>query len=163
MTGAQALSDGENLSRFARAVRESTLKRLARVPAGRENWRPSSGSLSVADLAHHLLHADFWLFEKLANPLLPGMVARAGEAGVVDAAEFQEIVRQLDQSGEARAVLVARLSPDELQARIPDDRFGGDDVTVWWMIVRGNLDHEAHHRGQLAAYLRILADQEAHD
>ena len=27
---------------------------------------------------------------------------------------------------------------------------------MWWIIVRGNLDHETHHRGQIAAYLRML-------
>jgi uncharacterized damage-inducible protein DinB len=38
-----------------------------------------------------------------------------------------------------------------------DDRFGGE-VTLWWTIVRGNLEHEAHHRGQIAVYLRIVND-----
>ena len=41
---------------------------------------------------------------------------------------------------------------------MPDDRFGGD-VSLWWVVVRGNLDHEAHHRGQLATLLRIIEDQ----
>jgi uncharacterized damage-inducible protein DinB len=36
-----------------------------------------------------------------------------------------------------------------------DDRFGCQ-VSVWWVIVRGNLEHEAQHRGQVASYLRIL-------
>lgn len=151
------MSDGEELSRFAGAVRESTLKRLARVPAGKENWRPAHGSLGVADIAHHLLHADLWLFEKLANPLLPGMVAQAGEAGVVTTAQYQELLHRLVSSGEARAALLARLSRHELDRLVPDDRFDGE-VSVWWLIVRGNLDHEAHHRGQLATYLRILED-----
>ena len=38
---------------------------------------------------------------------------------------------------------------------MPDPRFG-ESVSVWWIIVRGNLDHEIHHRGQIAAYLRAL-------
>jgi uncharacterized damage-inducible protein DinB len=35
-----------------------------------------------------------------------------------------------------------------------DSRFG--EVTVWWVIVRGNLDHEIHHRGFIGAYLKML-------
>jgi uncharacterized damage-inducible protein DinB len=31
------------------------------------------------------------------------------------------------------------------------------EVTIWWIIVRGNLDHETHHRGQLSVYLKPLS------
>ena len=34
----------------------------------------------------------------------------------------------------------------------------GKEVSVWWIIVRGNLDHEIHHRGQLSSYLRAILD-----
>jgi uncharacterized damage-inducible protein DinB len=62
----------------------------------------------------------------------------------------------LRQSGEQRARLLLTLTDSFLDSPMSDDRFG--EVTVWWVIVRGNLDHEAHHRGQLALYLRIIQD-----
>ena len=36
----------------------------------------------------------------------------------------------------------------------------GKEVSVWWIIVRGNLDldHEIHHRGQLSSYPRAILD-----
>ena len=36
----------------------------------------------------------------------------------------------------------------------------GQEVSVWWIIVRGNLDldHEIHHRGQLSSYPRAILD-----
>ena len=37
---------------------------------------------------------------------------------------------------------------------IPDERFGGN-VSVWWILLRGNLDHEIHTRGQIALYLTL--------
>jgi len=40
-----------------------------------------------------------------------------------------------------------------------DERFG--ETTLWWIVVRGNLDHEIHHRGQIAAYLRDVAEPSA--
>jgi len=82
------------------------------------------------------------------------MVGEAGEAGEATPEEFQELVTKLRQSGEQRAKLLSTMTDSYLTSPIFDDRFG--DVTVWWVIVRGNLDHEAHHRGQLAVYLRIL-------
>ncbi len=47
------------------------------------------------------------------------------------------------------------MSREELAREVFDGRFGGR-VRVWWIVVRGNLDHEAHHRGQIAAGLASL-------
>ena len=125
---------------------------------GSENWRPSPRSLSFADIAHHLLHADAWLWRKIESPALEKMSAQSHEAGVVDAAAFAGLIDRLEASGRERATRLARLSQAQLESLIPDDRFEGE-VSIWWVAVRGNLDHEAHHRGQLATLLRILEDQ----
>jgi uncharacterized damage-inducible protein DinB len=147
-------SEAQRLAEFSRAIRQSTLKRLLQVPRGKENWHPSSGGMTFADIAHHIAVADSWLLRKLKDPTLSKMAGKAGEAASVTPGEFQELVATLRQSGEQRAALLSTLSDSVLDSPIFDDRFG--DVTVWWVILRGNLDHEAHHRGQLAVYLRII-------
>ena len=45
-----------------------------------------------------------------------------------------------------------------MKSIIYDDRYN-DMVSIEWVILRGNLDHEIHHRGQIAAYLRVLQDK----
>jgi uncharacterized damage-inducible protein DinB len=147
-------SEAQRLAEFSSAVRQSTLKRLSQVPSGKENWRPSSASMTFADIAHHIAEADSWLFRKLEDPTLSKMAGKAGEAAAVTPEEFQELVTELRQSGQRRAKYLSTLTDSFLDTPMFDDRFG--DVTVWWVIVRGNLDHEAHHRGQLAVYLRII-------
>lgn len=144
-------TEGNRLARYSAAVRESTLKRLRKVPPGKEDWSPATGAMTCADIAHHLLEADRWLFEKLKNPSLTKMAGETGEAAGKD---FPEVIAELMRSGKQRSDLLATVTDEFLDSPIFDDRFG--DVTVWWVIVRGNLDHEAHHRGQLAAYLNIL-------
>jgi uncharacterized damage-inducible protein DinB len=146
-------TEGQRLAEFSGAVRQSTLKRLLQVPRGMENWHPSSGGMTFADIAHHIAEADSWLFRKLEDPTLSKMAEKAGDA-IVTPEEFQQLVAKLRQSGEQRAELLSTLTDSALDSPIFDDRFG--DVTVWWVIVRGNLDHEAHHRGQLAVYLRLI-------
>lgn len=143
-----------NLAAWSRDVRGSSLKRLRLVPPGSENWRPVADAMSFADLACHLLEADQWLFKKLLEPALRPMRARAGCAELGSHTEYGELLDRLEQSGEQRSDVIRSLSREKLLEPIHDERFGGA-VTVWWVIVRGNLDHEAHHRGQIAAYLRI--------
>ena len=149
-------AEAQRLAELSEAVRRSSLKRLRAVPAGREDWRIHPEAMSFADLAQHLIDADRWLFEKLEDPSLEPMFGRAGLVEDSTRGRYLELLRELQRTGEQRRELLAELSGAELSQRIFDRRFGGQ-VTVWWVVVRGNLDHEAHHRGQIAAYLAALA------
>ena len=153
--GTSVHGEALRLSECATAVRESTLIRLLRVPAGFENWSPAEQALSFADIAQHLIDADHWLFAKLANPGLAGMKAVAGSGQVADRAGFLAILERLRVVGEERREVIARLSNADLDTPFFDDRFGCE-VAAWWIIVRGNFEHEAQHRGQVASYLRII-------
>jgi uncharacterized damage-inducible protein DinB len=68
--------------------------------------------------------------------------------------QYLEILSDLERTGIQRVELIQGLTAKQFGRLVPDERFGGM-VSIWWEIVRGNLDHEAHHRGQLAVYLRI--------
>jgi len=149
------MTESEQLAAFAAAVRDSTLKRLRRVPPGWESWRPAIGAMSSADIARHLLDADAWLARQLAeggqSPLAGP--TRPPAAGVGPAPEaYERLLHDLEVAGQRRCDLLRSFTPESLQGRIRDDRFGGE-VSAWWVIVRGNLDHEIHHRGQIASGL----------
>lgn len=151
--GKTADSEGRRLAELSAAIRESSIKRLRQVPTDLEGWRIDPEALSFADLAHHLIAADRWLFDKLADPELPPMVARTGEAPEGWNA-YLSLLDQLEATGRQRYDLLAAMSDERLTEPISDSRFDGG-VAVWWTIVRGNLDHEIHHRGQLTVYLRV--------
>lgn len=151
---ADVTTSASRLAAFSQAIRDSTLRRLRELPPESANWRPAPEALSFADLAHHLVQADRWLLDKLEDPTLPAMTARAGQAGTVTPEGFLRLLEELEAVGSARRRRLAALSPEQLAATLPDERFGGD-VTVWWVVVRGNLEHEVHHKGQLALALRL--------
>jgi hypothetical protein len=130
------------------------LKRLRLVPEGFEDWRPVNGAMSFADLAQHLVDADKWLFRKLKMKNLKPMIGKSHVFDSIDRAGYLNLVAELERCGVQRSDLLESISGTELSEIIYDSRFG--NVTVWWVVVRGNLDHEAHHRGQIACYLRIL-------
>jgi uncharacterized damage-inducible protein DinB len=109
--------------------------------------------MSFADVAFHLIEADQWLFRKLAESSLSPMVGRAGTTNISAREQFTALCDKLEALGQRRAAVLESLSPAQLDATVLDGRFGGV-VTLWWVVVRGNLDHEVHHRGQVAAWLR---------
>jgi uncharacterized damage-inducible protein DinB len=148
----------QKLSEFSRIIRESTLTKLNMVAKGDENWRPVFGAMTFSDLAWHLSQCDKWLFEKLKNPNLKSIAGKPGEGRVESRREYKRLLGELKKTGKLRSLLLNNLTDRDLMNSIFDDRYAGQ-VDVWWLIVRGNLDHEIHHRGQIAIYLKILANR----
>ena len=146
------------LAKFSKAVRDSTQKRLNTVPPGFENWKISRNAMSFSDVALHLIECDKWLFQKMKHDDLQPITGKAGSIIVKDRFEYQSLLNELELMGQNRYRLINDLKEDEYNRIIFDSRFDGN-VTVWWIIVRGNLDHEIHHRGQLVAYHRVLLDK----
>ena len=144
------MKETERLAALSDAVRESSLKRLRKVPGGQENWRPDPGSMSFADLAQHLLDCDAHLSRSLREGPQPPEHGGVGIAEPQTRNTYDALVDALDLSGAERRELIESI--DDFERCLYDERFG--ETTAWWVVVRGNLDHEIHHRGQVAAYLR---------
>ena len=53
------------LATFSNSVRNSTMKRLRRVPEGAENWAPFEGGMSFADLAYHIIECDVAIIQAI--------------------------------------------------------------------------------------------------
>ena len=143
------------ISTYSNAVRESTLKRLQSIPAGLENWKISMNAMSIADIAKHLVDADMWLFKKLGNNRLEPITGETGTKIICDRREYNAIIEKLRVTGKTRYEKI--LGIDDMSRLIFDSRFNGE-VSAFWIILRGNLDHETHHRGQISSYIRVLKD-----
>jgi len=150
--------DIEKIIEFVTAVRQSSLKRLRQIPNGYENWAVSENAFTVAEIGHHLIEADHWLLEKLSSPSLLSFKGSKGKIHISHREEYHRLLGDLERSLASKTIVLNKMTPYQWNEKIPDDRFGGM-VTKWWVIFRGNLDHEIHHRGQLSSYLRILQDK----
>jgi uncharacterized damage-inducible protein DinB len=148
----------ELLIEFSKAVRESTIKRLELVPEGFENWKVSSGALSFAEITKHLIDCDNWLFEKIKNPDIKSIETETAIMEYCDRKEYKSLINNLKQILRTKVEFIGTFDEDKLKTKIFDDRFNSE-VSINWIILRGNIDHEIHHRGQIAAYLRVLKDK----
>ncbi len=145
----------ENIIELARAVRESTLKRLALVPVGFEDWRLTGDKMSIADTVQHLIDSDYWMIEKIREPGLKAIDGVVNAVNIKSPEDYNKLLEKLDAAFNSKIEFLSGLSDNDLKIEMYDDRFG-KKVSVWWIIMRGNIDHEIHHRGQLSAYLQMI-------
>ena len=147
------------LKDFCKAVRESTLKRLNAVPEGYENWRISKNALSFAEIAKHLIESDDWTIKKINEPTIKSILPEKGSIENCSREEFSSLILELGECLDRKIKFINSLNKEQMESKIYDDRFS-DEVSIEWIILRGNLDHEIHHRGQIAVYLRMLIDEQ---
>jgi hypothetical protein len=114
--------------------------------------------MSSADIAYHLIETDEWLFKKIEIKNLKSILGNSGTIEIQNRNDYLKLIDGLNDSGKKRTALIRSLDDRGFEEKIYDDRFG-KEVSVWWIIVRGNLDHEIHHRGQLSSYLRAIETQ----
>ena len=136
----------EHLERY----RGVTLQTVDLVPDDKLGWRPAEQSMSFAEQVLHIARVE----EFYASGIF---------GGVWRFELFQESSGSLSKEGlkkklgEGRAYLLAQL--DALEAERLDEILKVPNVPVDWPL-RGwlwyLLEHELHHKAQLAVYLRQL-------
>ena len=125
---------------------------LERVPEGKFDWKPHPKSFSLAHLAQLVARMPGWVTHTMKQDSLDLSSAPKYSNEKTEAllAEFDRCVK------EAKDAL----------AKAKDDDFGvpwsltmGDRVLMTMprlTVMRQNINHLAHHRGQLTVYLRLL-------
>jgi uncharacterized damage-inducible protein DinB len=146
------------LTEFCKIVRGSTIKRLEIVPEGYENWKVSSGALSFAEIAKHIIDLDNWLFEKIRNPNTKSIETETAIMKYCNRNKYQELINNLKVILEKKIDIINSLDKNKLKEKMYDDAYDSE-VSLAWLILRRNIDHEIHHRGQIAVYLRVLKDK----
>jgi len=148
----------ELLTEFCKSVRGSTVKRLKIVPEGYENWKVSLNALSFAEIAKHIIDLDNWLFEKIRNPNTKSIETETAIIKSCNRKEYKELINNLKEILHKKIDLFNTFDEDKLKVKIFDDAYNSE-VSLAYLILRRNIDHEIHHRGQITTYLRVLKDK----
>lgn len=130
----------------------TTRRLLERVPSEKGTWKPHEKSFPLGHLAQLISRMPGWITLALHNTRLDlsGFVPYAYEPTEKLVAEFDRNVR------EAREALAAATDED---FAVQWSLTHGDRVLMTLSrreIVRQNINHLVHHRGQLSVYLRLL-------
>lgn len=130
----------------------TTRRLIERVPSDRGTWKPHPKSFSLAHLAQLVARMPGWLSLTMRQPVLD---LSTGQAYSVESTET--LLAEFDKNvKEAREVLAAARDEDFLE---PWSLKAGGRVLFTLprlAVMRQNVNHLVHHRGQLSVYLRLL-------
>jgi uncharacterized damage-inducible protein DinB len=129
-----------------------TRRLLERVPTDKGPWKPHPRSFSLGHLAQLVSSMPGWITLALRDTRLDLSAAPPYSYETTDA-----LVARFDQNvKEARAALAGAHDADFM---VPWSLTAGERVLFTMprvAVVRQNLNHLIHHRGQLSVYLRLV-------
>ena len=129
-----------------------TRRLLERVPSEKGAWKPHEKSFSLGHLAQLVARMPGWLTVTMREPVLD---VRTGPAYTLEKTET--LLAEFDRHvKEAREVL-AQAKDDDFM--VPWSLKAGDRVLFTLpriAVMRQNVNHIVHHRGQLSVYLRLV-------
>ena len=151
------------LATYKKTVRTRTLSVIGQIPRDKVDWKPTDGALSLGQLVRHIIQAEM-AWQQIIK-------------GEWDLKRFLEIRKDLDLvevtgpvsslDAELTGLEDAHRETLDLIASLPEADLGrtcngSKGQVTMYDVVLGLCEHEAHHRGQLCAYLKMLnVDQPA--
>jgi uncharacterized damage-inducible protein DinB len=130
------------------SVRKRTLNYVRAIPADQLNWLPKDGEFTCADIVRHIASGE---------KMFVGVVTKGAwkyEGHIGDQKSLDELIAHLHQSHRIAMDTLASLPDTKLSQPRPALE-GGVQVKAWrWLMAM--VEHEVHHRSQLAMYLFLM-------
>jgi uncharacterized damage-inducible protein DinB len=130
----------------------TTRKMLERVPSEKASWKPHAKSFALGHLAQLLSWMPGWITNAVKTTEL-----NLATAGGYSFEATEALIDTFDKNvAEARAALAAVKDKD---LEVSWSLKHGDHVlftTSRAEVIRQNINHLIHHRGQLSVYLRLI-------
>ncbi len=129
-------------------VRKRTLRYARVVPDDHINWSPQEGEFTCADILRHISSAE----KMFVNVVMQGKWHYEGHDG--SQKSLEELIVHLEQTHHEAMEALQSLPDSELGQSRP--AFEGDAQVKVWRWLMAMIEHEIHHRSQLAMYLLLL-------
>ena len=130
---------------YFESIRRRTITYVRAIPGDRVDWAPAPGEFSCADLVRHLAAAELMF----AGAVAEGRWRYAGHAGV-PAEPLPSLLSRLAAS-HAQALGALRALDDAVLSE-PRPTLDGPPTKAWRLLM-AMVEHEIHHRSQIASYL----------
>ncbi|HEX6293500.1 MAG TPA: DinB family protein [Herpetosiphonaceae bacterium] len=139
---------------YFESIRRRTVTYIRCLPPDQLDWKPKPGEFSCADLIRHIAAAETMFVGAVAESVWRYSGHTASHPTTLDT-----LLADLEQS-HVRAMATLRQVPDH-DLRQPRPTLDGPPVKAWRLLM-ALVEHEVHHRSQLAMYLMLLDVQPPH-
>jgi uncharacterized damage-inducible protein DinB len=153
----------KELARSFRTVRGNTLAVARDIPEDQYGFQPTPESRSVAEILAHLAVVTSGSYESHAVNRIKtyvgidfGALVRQRQERERQLTTKAQILQALEQSGEAWAIYLDRVSETELADEIPFSPPAEPRMKSRFEMILSVKEHEMHHRAQLMVIERLL-------
>ena len=135
-------------------IRRRTLHFIDAIPADRIDWSPSDGEFSFGDLLRHLAATE----DMFVGAVVNGKWKYAGHK--IEEKQERDVAIALLKSTHQEAMRrLSILSDSDLDESRPS--LNGPEVKTWRLLM-AMVEHEVHHRSQIAMYLTLIKIKPPH-
>lgn len=139
---------------YFEGIRRRTINYIRTLPSDRVDWAPRESEFTCGDIIRHLTFGE----SMFVGAVVDGRWKYAGHARG-DKGDLDFLLAQMD-SVHAAAMEHLRTLPDADLDR-PRSTLDGPDVKAWRLLM-AMVEHEIHHRSQLAMYLTMVGIKPPH-
>ena len=151
----------DQLVALSSEIRRLTLKRLEEIPEGFINWRLNNTAMSFAHLVQHIINVDemFFKLTTSTNKTFTWILGTEEPHVNIDEAIYKSMLKKLTDFGAKRDKIIASFNDTSINDLVSNGN--SEEMTIWWFLMHKVLEHETYHRGQIAAYLKVLKGESA--
>ena len=126
------------------------------MPDGFINWRLNNTAMSFAHLVQHIINVDdmFFSLTTTNNKKYTWILGSEEPHKNVDDALYTSMLKKLKDFGVKRDKIISSFNDTSINELVFDEN--RESMTTWWFLMHKVLEHEIYHRGQIAAYLKVL-------
>jgi uncharacterized damage-inducible protein DinB len=140
--------------RYFEGIRRRTLNYLQVLPPDRLDWSPKPGEFTCGDILRHLAAAE----SMFVGVVIEGRWKYSGHEAS-GSQDLDELLRLLETGHLQAMERLGQLADDQLYELRPSIK--GHPLKAWrWLMAM--VEHEIHHRSQLAVYLSLMGVQPPH-
>jgi uncharacterized damage-inducible protein DinB len=131
-------------------IRRRTMNYVRTIPEDQLDWAPDEGEYTCRDIVRHMMATEHMYIQLLRD----GEWRYPGHTEA-EPTTLPALIAQMDASHQTASATL-RLFPDTiLHEKRPSFLADAPPVTGWrWLMAM--VEHEVHHRSQLATYLHLL-------
>jgi uncharacterized damage-inducible protein DinB len=146
----------DQLAALSAEIRRLTLKRLEEIPEGFINWRLNNTAMSFAHLVQHIINVDdmFFNLTTTTNKKYTWILGTEEPHINLNEENYTSLLKKLKDFGVKRDTIISSFNDTTINELVSNEN--GEETTVWWFLLHKVLEHETYHRGQIAAYLKVL-------